>query len=245
MPLPRETVGEVNSRWLEVILDHDQARHPVPLHQPREVRSRVQACCRDFTLLAVAILRSHGIPARSRVGFAGYFVDGWHHDHVVPAALLDGRWYRFEPELAEPTALLSDPLDLRPGVGFETAAEVWRAWRAAGKDLSTYGVDPSMPNKTGPWFAANYLILEVAHRYGDELPLWDGWGGMSDPGEPAHVDLLDRAASLLQAADAGDEHAEADLFALYRADDRLHPGDTVSRFDVLAGGPPVAESLRR
>lgn len=244
-PLPPETAPEVNSRWLEVILDHDQTRHPVPLMEPRPVSTRVQACCRDFTLLAVAILRAHGIPARSRVGFAGYFVPGWHHDHVVPEVWQDGRWRRFEPEVEAPTELLADPLDLPPGSGFRTAAQVWRGWRAGQLDLSTYGVDPAMPAVAGPWFVANYLILEVAHRYGDELLLWDGWGGMSEPGEPRHTSLLDEIADLLVAADTGDVSAEKQLLARYRADDRLHPGESVSRHDVLTGGPPVPESLAR
>lgn len=76
--LPTETRNDINSRWLEAILTTDQRRHPVlPLERPRALIERVQGCCRDHTLFCVGLLRSHGIPARSRVGFAGYFEDGW------------------------------------------------------------------------------------------------------------------------------------------------------------------------
>ncbi len=39
--------------------------------------------CRHFTLLTVAALRAHGIPARARCGFGGYFGTGWYEDHWV------------------------------------------------------------------------------------------------------------------------------------------------------------------
>jgi hypothetical protein len=42
--------------------------------QPRQ---RLVGCCRDFTVLFVAIARHKGIPSRAGVGFARYFFDGW------------------------------------------------------------------------------------------------------------------------------------------------------------------------
>jgi hypothetical protein len=72
--LPVETRDEINSRWLEDILAADQHRHRPPLTRSRELTNRVQGCCRDHGLFCVGALRAHGIPARTRVGFAGYFV---------------------------------------------------------------------------------------------------------------------------------------------------------------------------
>jgi Transglutaminase-like superfamily len=37
--------------------------------------------CRHFTVLTVAALRAHGIPARARCGFGGYLGTGWYEDH--------------------------------------------------------------------------------------------------------------------------------------------------------------------
>lgn len=155
--LPTETSDEIASRWVATILDHDRARHPGPLTTPREAASRVQGCCRDVALLSVAILCQHGFPARSRVGFEGYFVPGWHHDHVIPEVWREGGWRRFEPEVAEGRVGITDPLDLDTGegAGSETAAEVWRAYRAGRIDGERYDVDESVPAIRGPWMIRN------------------------------------------------------------------------------------------
>ena len=50
--------------------------------EPRPASERPVGCCRDFTALFVSFARAHGIPARTRVEFAGYFMPGWWLDHV-------------------------------------------------------------------------------------------------------------------------------------------------------------------
>lgn len=104
--LPVDTRNDINARRLENILDADQSQHRQSLQEPRELTGRVQGCCRDHTLFCFGALRARWIAARSRVGFAGYFVDGWHHDHVIVEAWLDDRWVRFDSELDRPRALL-------------------------------------------------------------------------------------------------------------------------------------------
>ncbi|RNI22887.1 MerR family transcriptional regulator [Flexivirga caeni] len=241
--LPAESVPDIHARWIERTLEIDQSRHPAPLSEPREPTTKVQGCCRDHTLLSVAILRQHGILARSRVGFVDYFVNGWHHDHVVPEVWLGERWVRFDPEVDAASAALADPRDITAGSGFHTAAEVWRAHRAGTIDVETYGVDPSVPVARGAWFVRDYVVREVAHRFGDELLLWDNWGCMGGPGSNAQdAQLIDEVAGLLVRADTGDLAAERQLLDLYRADERLHPGDVVLRMD-LPGEDLVAEPI--
>lgn len=249
--LPKLTRDEVNSRWVAQILAADQRRHPWPLDRPREVTSRVQGCCRDHTLFCVAALRAHGVPARSRVGFAGYFVDGWHHDHVIVDAWLDGRWRRFDSEIDEPRASLPTPMDIAPespgGSGFVTAAQVWAAYRRGDTDPDAYGVDPDMPVFRGPRFVFDEVIYEVAHRFGDEMLLWDAWGRIGEPGSPVSDEdarWLDGVAALLLAADAGDLEAESRLLAKYGADEGLHPGTTVLQASPF-GGDPIPVALQR
>ena len=213
---------------MQAILAADQQRHPGPLADDRQAVERVQGCCRDHTLLCVAALRHHGVPARSRVGFASYFSPTWHHDHVVVEAWLDGRWRRFDPEVTEPSAALPDPTDIAPGPTgpFLTAAHVWTGHRDGSLDVSRFGVDEGLDIQ-GDWFVHAYVIGEVAHRFGDELLLWDIWGAMTPDladAPPADVALVDEIARLLLAADDGDAAAEAELLARYREDDRLHPG---------------------
>ena len=229
--LPEETREDVHLRWLADILAADQARNDAPLATERALAKRVQGCCRDHTLFCVGALRQHGIPARSRIGFASYFRPGWNHDHVVVEAWLDGRWTRFDSELVH-GEFPFDTLDIPagPDAPFRTAAEVWQGHRAGRLDVETFGVDLDVPDVRGEWFVRSYVIQELAHRMKDELLLWDGWGVMGpDAGETAD-ELADEIAALLVAADAGDEDAAQTLADRYRADPRLHPGDRIQRF---------------
>lgn len=132
--LPPRSRDDINARWIARTLATDQSRHALPLDVPRTPASRVQGCCRDHTLFCVAVLRHQGVPARSRVGYAGYFSDTWHHDHVVAEVWQDGRWRRFDPEVSEPMPGLATPMDIPPAAldsrGFVTAAQVWQGHRA-------------------------------------------------------------------------------------------------------------------
>jgi hypothetical protein len=243
--LPESSAADIHSRWLSVILDRDAERHSGPLTEPREPTERVQGCCRDHTLLAVGALRQHGVPARSRVGFVNYFSPTWNHDHVVPEVWNGRRWQRFDPEVAEASDPLPTPLDIAagPGAPFRTAAEIWRGYRAGDLDVERFGVDESVPVIRGRWFIRSYVIREVAHRFGDELLLWDNWGAMTGPDEadddPGINALIDEVAGLLVAADAGDLVAERELLRRYRSDDRLHPGPVVLQADPR--GPALIE----
>lgn len=248
--LPEHTREDVNARWIARTLERDQQRHGSPLWQHRELTERVQGCCRDHTLLACAVLRQHGIAARGRVGFSRYLRDDFCHDHVVVEAQLagpGGRWVRFDPELTGPVGSLEAPGDMPVGAQspFPTAAEAWRSWRTGALDADLYGVAPGHPVR-GPWLMQNYVLRDLAHRFGDELLLWDFWGAMAPPG-PVDADLIeltDRVTSLIVTADAGDEDAEGDLQCWYRSDPRLHPGRAVLRHDPFQPqSPPVAEEL--
>jgi hypothetical protein len=249
--LPDATRSEINSRWIDAALAADQARHPWPLDVPREVTDRVQGCCRDHTLLCVAALRQHGVPARSRVGFAGYFVDGWHHDHVVVEAWIDGRWRRFDSEVESSLPGLERPMDLSfdaaGGRGFVTAATAWIASRNGELDVSNHGVDPSMPLFSGERFVFDEVIYEIAHRFGDEMLLWDSWGRIGIPGSAVSDEdatWLDEVATMLLAADAGDLEVEQHLLDRYRDDAGLHPGGTVVQHSPF-GEASVEIELRR
>jgi hypothetical protein len=116
-------------------------------------------------------------------------------------------------------------VDLAPG-GLWTAAQVWSGYRRGELDVETFGVDPGEHGLRGSWFVRNYVIHELAHRRGDELLLWDIWGGIYlNLGND--LAFIDEVADLLQSADAGDSRAEEKLAGLYAEDARLHPGDEV------------------
>lgn len=248
--LPEDTRGDIHGRWVRRTLERDQERHGSGLTEHREPVDRVQGCCRDHTLLACAVLRQHGIPARGRVGFSRYLRPDFCHDHVVVEARLDGpvgRWVRFDPELTGPLGSLETPTDMPVGAEspFPTAAEVWRSWRSGEIDATQYGVGPGHPAR-GPWMVQHYVLRDAAHRFGDELLLWDYWGSMARPGHlgPDVVDLTDRLAELVVAADARDDEAEADLERWYHSDPRLHPGARIHRRDPhRPQDAPIVEDL--
>jgi hypothetical protein len=232
--LPESSRDDISLRWVDAILATDQGRNPAPLVAERAVADRVQGCCRDHTLLAVAALRHHGVPARSRVGFATYLRPTWNSDHVIVEASMGGRWRRFDPEISAPIPNLPDPTDISPGPNspFLTAGHAWLAHRAGSVDVNRFGT-PDVPVLRGEWFVYRYVIAEVAHRFGDELLLWDTWGAMSgyrDRASPADPVLVDEIAHLLVRADHGDLQAERELPGRYRDDDRLRAGAHIRSF---------------
>jgi hypothetical protein len=227
-----ERLAEIDHRWVERMLDTDQHRNAAPLPAPRPDTERIAGCCRDFTLLTVAALRHHGVPARSRVGFAGYLDPAFHYDHVIVDYWNGERWVYVDAML-DPADWPFDPADIPRPVGarpepppmFATAAQVWSAYRA-GADVDSYGVGPELPLRGG-WFVGAYVLQELAHRQREELLLWDVWGAMPGPSGGADVAPIDEIAALLLRADEGDTAAEAELADRYRTDPRLHPGETV------------------
>jgi hypothetical protein len=243
--------ADIDLRWLADVLDVATKRVPGSLLADRPVPDRVAGCCRDVTLLAVGALRQHGIPARSRVGFAGYFEGGFHHDHVVAERWDGTRWVRFDTMLDPANGPRPDPRPGRPphlqawgfdvhdmptgpGAPFQTAAEVWQQLRAGTADPAVYGVDASLPDLCGAEFVRGYVVEELAHRQREELLLWDVWGDTLPPGlqptprpDDEYDALADEVADLLVRADAGDVDAEAELDARYATDDRLHPRGAV------------------
>ncbi|MEU8387708.1 transglutaminase domain-containing protein [Micromonospora sp. NPDC048843] len=242
--LPDDRQDEVNRRWVDRILDTDQSRFPLPLSAERPAVERVAGCCRDHTLLSIAILRQHGIPSRSRVGFASYFVPGWHHDHVVVEYWNGDRWVWADPEVDPAGDWGFDGYDIDPKAGlFDSAARVWSAYRAGTIDPEVYGVSPELPIR-GAWFIHDYVLLELAHRQKDELLLWDSLDAMTDDVATADLTLVDEIAALLLAADDGDEAAEKALAGRYASDARLPPGLRVESVSPVSGTVSIVD-LRR
>jgi len=81
--LAGERRASVHIRPVSRLLDQIVGEDGRPLDMAREPSARVPGNCRHFTVLTVAALRAHGIPARARCGFGGYFGTGWYEDHWV------------------------------------------------------------------------------------------------------------------------------------------------------------------
>lgn len=237
--LPESSNGDINSRWLSRTLEIDQIRHGAALQSPRAEADRVQGCCRDHVLLAIGILRQHGIAARSRVGFATYLRHGSRVDHVVAEAWIGERWIRFDPGTTGPRGAVDDPRDIPTGAQspFLTAAAAWRGYRHKGESIDDLGVKIGPIEFTGAPFVLSYLIMDVAHRFGDELLLWDSWGAMPLPGKALDSELGDQLADLVLRADSGDTSAEQTLAELHATDPRIRPGTRSCSFHPAANHP--------
>ncbi|MFD7023699.1 transglutaminase-like domain-containing protein [Promicromonospora sukumoe] len=249
--LTDEQKSDPDRRWLTSILDAAALR--APLDGPRTQAQQVAGCCRDHTLLALGVLRTHDVPARSRIGFANYFVPDWNADHVVGERWDGKRWVRFDPELDQKDFDFDvHDMPTGPRSPFVTAAEAWLAIRAGTVDPATYGVTAEVPYLHGKDFVRFYVLYEVAHRHRDELLLWDFWGPQlgtssvqeaeggraaawvrdaglvgTDMSDAEFDAVADELAYLLVAADAGDDEAADQLAELYRGDSRLRPGERV------------------
>jgi Transglutaminase-like superfamily len=189
---------------------------PAPLSVPRTHDREFTGNCRHHSVLASALLRRAGIPARARCGFGLYF-DGTPVDHWVVEYWDGATWKLGDAQLdAIQMAALKpsfDPLDV-PRDAFLVGGEAWRRCRAGEADPNTFGI----MDMHGLWFVAGNLVRDIASLAGMEMLPWDVWGPMWQPNEtpsPAVTAELDAATPFSLDPDA---HLDA-LRALYERPD--------------------------
>lgn len=200
-----ERVTEIDTRYAEDMLARIFELSGRPLTAERVPRERVLGCCRDFTVLFLAIARAHGVPARARVGFATYFVPGFFIDHVV-AEVFDSarqRWRLVDAELADdhldaPNGRRVDPEDLTPAQ-FVTGPAAWLACRSGRADPERYLVDPGLdiPATRGWPYVRHNLVHDLAALARHEMVLWDNWGWTGPDANlaPEQLAVLDELAA--------------------------------------------------
>lgn len=220
--IPDERQRERSIRRAGQLLDIVLQRNNGPLDQPRSPAHRVVGTCRHFSVLAVALLRAHNIPARSRCGFASYFKPGKLVDHWVVEYQRGGRWVRIDPEILG-FGLVPDAEDLAPGA-FLTGGEAWTACHTGG-DPATFGVDGT-DHAWGIGEVRGNAIRDLAALNKVEMLPWDEWSRMdaSYKGETgADFDsLISEIAATTASADC-----EA-LSRLYGSEDLAVPSDMLS-----------------
>ncbi len=171
------TTSEASLRTIKEILAAILERDGQPLDKARKPGKRVLGTCRNYALLACAILRHHQIPARLRVGFADYFTSDFMEDHWV-CEYHDGSVYRLldaelTAEVRERFGIKFDPANV-PRDRFLTAALAWQTFRRGGDDPARYGV--SALGLSGLRFAAGSLMRDLAALGAEEMMPWDYWG---------------------------------------------------------------------
>ena len=218
--IPDERGGERSIRPVSDILRALLTLDDRPVEQPREWTHRVVGTCRHFSVLSCAFLRHRGIAARSRCGFASYFVPGrfvdhWVVEHRDPA---DGRWVRVDTEILG-FELVAAPEDLAPGE-FLTGGEAWTLCRQGGADPSHFGVH-GYPDAWGIGEVRGNAVRDLAALNKVEVLPWDEWGRMHDSYDgltgPEYDDLMDTIAATCASGD------DAAVRALYATEDLAVP----------------------
>lgn len=222
---PQERLPEIDTRSTQAILERILELDDRPLTEPRDYDKRFIGCCRDFSLLTVAILRHQGRAARSRYGFASYFVKGYWFDHVVVEVWEEGRWRRFDPQIPVEAGLDFNVLDM-PAAPFVTGGRAWQMVRAEGADPSDFGIGREVTDVSGVPFVRSRLQLDIAALNKQEMLCWDEWDAADDA-------LLDQVVPLTLLADS------TELCARVAAEPKLRVPETVTCFNPAARAEPV------
>jgi hypothetical protein len=232
--IPDARVEEVDTRYAERMLRRLVELDARPLTDERPKDMRLVGCCRDYTVLFLAMLRHQGIPARGRIGFGSYFVPGWNVDHEVAEVwdAAEDRWRLVDAEIADTHVDPSDGFEVDatdvPRDRLRVGGEAWRACRSGEADPQRFVVDPGLeiPETRGwPQLAYN-LVQDLATLNKAEMLLWDEWGLLTSGSLSAHeLALLDRVA----AATHGEDTAFGETQFLYASEPGLRvPGVVTS-----------------
>jgi Transglutaminase-like superfamily len=238
--IPGARMAEIDTRYADSMIGRI-VELQAPLESAREPRERLVGCCRDFTVLFVAMARAQGVPARARIGFATYFVAGWNVDHEV-AEVWDeakGQWRLVDAELRDGHVDPNDgavlgPLDLSRE-RFLLGGTAWQRCRAGEADPETFVVAPDLQipdTRSWPYLAHN-VVHDLAALNKVEMILWDSWG-LTEQGSLADKDLelLDRVAAVTASTDPD----LAELRRLYDSPSLRVPA-TVTSYTPDGGGP--------
>lgn len=168
---------EPQQRSVPEILGTILSKDDRPLDCARSPAARALGTCRNYDLLACAVLRQHRVPARLRVGFADYFTPDFWEDHWVCEYHDGAAWRLLDPELTQEVChrfgVPFDPADV-PRNRFLAAGPAWSALRHAKHDPARFGV--SALGIAGLWFAGSSLLRDLAALNREEMMPWDFWG---------------------------------------------------------------------
>jgi hypothetical protein len=146
--------------------------------EQRANENKIIGICRDFSVVAAALCREAGIPARARCGFASYFEKGKYIDHwVLEYWNEDGKqWVMVDAQLDDlqqnALNLPFDPLDVGKEY-FITGPRAWLMCREGLIDPEIFGIFK--------WWGYDYLrcnlILDANSLLKLPMQPWDIWEG--------------------------------------------------------------------
>ena len=225
MELTPERIGEFTTRSAAQIVDRTLAHDDAPLSVQREPLQKMIGNCYHVTLLACALLRHVGIPARLRYGFAPYLEPGKWEDHCVCEVLLGGRWRPFDPRYAL-------EVDDEDPPTFVTGADAWLRCRSGDADPDLFGTYQLIgrDEARGWFYLRNNLLRDFAALCKVELHPWDWWGLMLAADSDRPPELLDELGQMML-----DDRLFAERAARFEADPLVGPQGAVMTIGELAG----------
>jgi hypothetical protein len=231
-----ERQAEIDLRYADDMLARLAELDPDLLSPERAATDRILGCCRDYALLFVAIARNLGIPARSRVGFADYFVEGWSLDHVVAEVwdAAENRWRLVDAQFSDGDIAVPFSFDDVPRDRFLVGADAWRLCRSGARDAERFVVAPELmvPDLRSWPYVSHNLVFDLAALTGNEMILWETWGvldAMEAPDAALAADLDLIAERIL------DPTVTVAELARLAADDRFRVPAVVTNFSPLDG----------
>lgn len=203
--LPSDRKAENQIRPAAALVHRLLSLDPAPLAVGRAPEKRVVGTCRHFAVLACALLRYRGIPARVRCGFATYFQPGQGLDHWIAEYrdAVGAGWVRIDAEILG-QSIVERPHDLQPGE-FLTGGEAWSAYRRREIDAAVFGVYGT--ENWGPAEIRGNAVKDLAALNKVETLPWDEWGRMTEAYQGTTGADYDELLDILAAACAADDPA--------------------------------------
>ena len=220
--------GGFGMRKIEKLIEQLYLMSHAPLANARAPQSRLGVNCRNFATLLVSMLRHKGVPARERIGFAGYLGGAIHYEHRISECWdeLQERWVLTDsflyPVERKSLGIGFDTQDIKQSDPFFLAGEVWLRARRQEIDADQFGdseTDIGLP-------PIRYALLhDFDALNGFEVLGNDAWGNLIEKPESdltgEDLQFLDRVAELTVNADvAFDDLTELHACSNYGAEVR-------------------------
>jgi hypothetical protein len=217
----------VQSRYVTNILEEIHKINKAALNRKRPLTQRFIGTCRDYAVFMCSVLRTKGIPARARCGFATYFEKNKYVDHWI-CEYWDEKsdeWIGVDAQLdslqQEVLQIDFDPLNV-PSDRFINGAQAWKLCREGKANPDAFGIF----DMRGLWFVRDDHIRDLASLNKIELLPWDAWGLMEiemDKQSEEDYALLDTTAESMLANDAR-------MFDLYDRHEQLAVPKTIKSY---------------
>lgn len=243
--IPLKRLLDIETRYVEKMLKKIIELDDAKLLKERPLDRRIIGSCRDYATLFCAILRYHGIPARTRVAFSAFYFKDYYHDEVILEYWNETKqkWCLVDPRVTEPhikrqkLVIDFDLLDV-PRNQLIISGLAWQMVREDPSRAREFCGGDITKNK-GMWYVRDRLIQDFAALNSTEMQLWDAWGLMfADQvikDDEEQLQFLDHLAELTIEPDK----QFASIRSLYQNDTRITVPKKIKSFSPIYGEKDV------